>query len=302
VALEVPLEVEGGAGLGCLQHGPHRAVRDDHPRAQRGQQSGRAVGADCTAGWDMPGAYRAAPVRRPARRPWAAGRLRPTFVQRAGKEGAMSTPPAVVSSPPPLGGLDVDLPGADVRLRATRWPGSGTPVLLLHGLARPAGSGTSWCPGWPVCRSSPGPARPRGQRPPGRALRRADGGRRRADRAGRRRRVPCRRRRSLVGRLDRAAAGRGRPVAGAGRGRRGRRHAARSLPWRHRGVAARPDDAAADRAAARRAAGGAAQRTAGAVVEPGRRGGGAADLRASGTTAWCALGCRSRRTWPSWTT
>jgi pimeloyl-ACP methyl ester carboxylesterase len=47
----------------------------------------------------------------------------------------MSTPPAVVSSPPPLGGLDVDLPGADVRLRATRWPGSGTPVLLLHGLA-----------------------------------------------------------------------------------------------------------------------------------------------------------------------
>ena len=47
----------------------------------------------------------------------------------------MSTPPAVVSSPPPLGGLDVDLPGRDVRLRATRWPGSGTPVLLLHGLA-----------------------------------------------------------------------------------------------------------------------------------------------------------------------
>jgi pimeloyl-ACP methyl ester carboxylesterase len=41
----------------------------------------------------------------------------------------------VVSSPPPLGGLDVDLPGRDVRLRATRWPGSGTPVLLLHGLA-----------------------------------------------------------------------------------------------------------------------------------------------------------------------
>lgn len=33
------------------------------------------------------------------------------------------------------GGLDVDLPGAGVRLRATRWPGVGTPVLLLHGLA-----------------------------------------------------------------------------------------------------------------------------------------------------------------------
>lgn len=33
------------------------------------------------------------------------------------------------------GGIDVDLPGRDVRLRATRWPGTGTPVLLLHGLA-----------------------------------------------------------------------------------------------------------------------------------------------------------------------
>ena len=33
------------------------------------------------------------------------------------------------------GGLDLDVPGRDVRLRATRWPGSGTPVLLLHGLA-----------------------------------------------------------------------------------------------------------------------------------------------------------------------
>ena len=37
--------------------------------------------------------------------------------------------------PPVAGGLDVDLPGRDVRLRATRWPGTGTPVLLLHGLA-----------------------------------------------------------------------------------------------------------------------------------------------------------------------
>ena len=41
-----------------------------------------------------------------------------------------------VGSPSPVaGGLDLDLPGQDVRLRATRWPGSGTPVLLLHGLA-----------------------------------------------------------------------------------------------------------------------------------------------------------------------
>jgi pimeloyl-ACP methyl ester carboxylesterase len=41
----------------------------------------------------------------------------------------------VVQSPPVAGGLDLDLPGRGVRLRATRWPGSGTPVLLLHGLA-----------------------------------------------------------------------------------------------------------------------------------------------------------------------
>lgn len=39
-------------------------------------------------------------------------------------------------APPPVaGGIDVDLPGVEVRLRATRWPGAGTPVLLLHGLA-----------------------------------------------------------------------------------------------------------------------------------------------------------------------
>ena len=41
----------------------------------------------------------------------------------------------VVTPPPVAGGLDVDLPGRGVRLRATRWPGAGTPVLLLHGLA-----------------------------------------------------------------------------------------------------------------------------------------------------------------------
>jgi pimeloyl-ACP methyl ester carboxylesterase len=37
--------------------------------------------------------------------------------------------------PPVAGGLDLDVPGRDVRLRATRWPGAGVPVLLLHGLA-----------------------------------------------------------------------------------------------------------------------------------------------------------------------
>ncbi|MDP9436347.1 MAG: alpha/beta hydrolase, partial [Actinomycetota bacterium] len=42
---------------------------------------------------------------------------------------------ALVQRPPVAGGLDVDLPGTGVRLRATRWPGRGLPVLLLHGLA-----------------------------------------------------------------------------------------------------------------------------------------------------------------------
>ena len=37
--------------------------------------------------------------------------------------------------PAVAGGIDVDLPGQGVRLRATRWPGQGVPVLLLHGLA-----------------------------------------------------------------------------------------------------------------------------------------------------------------------
>jgi pimeloyl-ACP methyl ester carboxylesterase len=41
----------------------------------------------------------------------------------------------LVTRPAVAGGLDVDLPGQGVRLRATRWPGTGTPVLLLHGLA-----------------------------------------------------------------------------------------------------------------------------------------------------------------------
>ena len=41
----------------------------------------------------------------------------------------------LVQRPPVAGGLDLDVPGKDVRLRATRWPGEGVPVLLLHGLA-----------------------------------------------------------------------------------------------------------------------------------------------------------------------
>ncbi len=36
---------------------------------------------------------------------------------------------------PVAGGLDVTLPGDGVRLAATRWPGAGPPVVLLHGLA-----------------------------------------------------------------------------------------------------------------------------------------------------------------------
>ena len=47
---------------------------------------------------------------------------------------------AALATPPPVGGgVDVDLPGDGVRLRATRWSGSGgaggAAVLLLHGLA-----------------------------------------------------------------------------------------------------------------------------------------------------------------------
>jgi pimeloyl-ACP methyl ester carboxylesterase len=38
-------------------------------------------------------------------------------------------------APPPAGGIDTTLPGEGVRLGATRWPGHGTPIVLLHGLA-----------------------------------------------------------------------------------------------------------------------------------------------------------------------
>jgi pimeloyl-ACP methyl ester carboxylesterase len=38
-------------------------------------------------------------------------------------------------APPPAGGIDLDLPGNELRLAATRWPGHGTPIVLLHGLA-----------------------------------------------------------------------------------------------------------------------------------------------------------------------
>jgi len=37
--------------------------------------------------------------------------------------------------PLPSGGIELSLPGDGVALAATRWPGEGTPVLLLHGLA-----------------------------------------------------------------------------------------------------------------------------------------------------------------------
>ena len=39
------------------------------------------------------------------------------------------------AAPPPAGGIDLALPGAGVRLGATRWAGQGPPVVLLHGLA-----------------------------------------------------------------------------------------------------------------------------------------------------------------------
>jgi 3-oxoadipate enol-lactonase len=39
------------------------------------------------------------------------------------------------AAPAPAGGIDLGVPGDGVRLTATRWPGSGTPIVLLHGLA-----------------------------------------------------------------------------------------------------------------------------------------------------------------------
>lgn len=42
---------------------------------------------------------------------------------------------APLASPAPVaGGRDLSLPGADVRLAATRWQGTGPPIVLLHGL------------------------------------------------------------------------------------------------------------------------------------------------------------------------
>ena len=52
--------------------------------------------------------------------------------------GALTTAATSAAASPPGGGIDLDLPGRDGRLRATRWPGrsdtTGPPILLLHGL------------------------------------------------------------------------------------------------------------------------------------------------------------------------
>jgi pimeloyl-ACP methyl ester carboxylesterase len=42
---------------------------------------------------------------------------------------------ALGAAPPPAAGIDLSLPGAGMRLAATRWAGHGQPVVLLHGLA-----------------------------------------------------------------------------------------------------------------------------------------------------------------------
>lgn len=48
----------------------------------------------------------------------------------------MTGPGPLVDNPPVAGGVDLDLPGDGIRLRATRWRAGGqSPVLLLHGLA-----------------------------------------------------------------------------------------------------------------------------------------------------------------------
>jgi hypothetical protein len=191
----------------------------------------------------------------------------------------VTEPRPVVSEPPVAGGLDVDLPGPGVRLRATRWPGSGTPVLLLHGLASTRHiwdlvvPGLAGLPCWPW--TSAGTATATAPRTPTTAGPSC----RRPDRPGRGGAVPGGRRRALLGSMDGAAAGRDRARAGAGRGLRRRRDPADARARRHARAGPRAADAATDGAAGGPAAGGAAQRAAAPVVEPGRRTGGAVDLR-----------------------
>jgi pimeloyl-ACP methyl ester carboxylesterase len=48
---------------------------------------------------------------------------------------ALSARGPLGAAPPVAGGIDVALPGDGIRLAATRWPGNGAPVVLLHGLA-----------------------------------------------------------------------------------------------------------------------------------------------------------------------
>jgi pimeloyl-ACP methyl ester carboxylesterase len=50
-------------------------------------------------------------------------------MSRAPADGALG------AAPPPAGGIDLSLPGSGLRLAASRWPGQGPPVVLLHGLA-----------------------------------------------------------------------------------------------------------------------------------------------------------------------
>jgi pimeloyl-ACP methyl ester carboxylesterase len=54
-------------------------------------------------------------------------------VRRPDRGDDLTTP--LGSGTPVAGGRDLFLPGNDLRLAATRWAGTGTPILLLHGLA-----------------------------------------------------------------------------------------------------------------------------------------------------------------------
>ena len=81
--------------------------------------------------------------RRPAAGVGAGQHQPPRGVRRADRahhERALARPVSEGAAPlgstaPVAGGIDLDLPGRGVRLRATRWPGRGDPVVLLHGLA-----------------------------------------------------------------------------------------------------------------------------------------------------------------------
>jgi hypothetical protein len=258
------------------------AVEGDPSTSSRARQGPRrsTSSSSATAGLNS---LAGPPARLGARPTSATARLRRAHRPHHRRAEAVTPTAAVVSRAPGRGRAGPRRPRPRRRLRATRWSGTGTPVLLLHGLAS---SRRFWdlvvpgLAGLPLLAStSAATATASGPRVRTTATRR----RRRADRPRRRRPVPRRRRRPLLGRDDGAAPGRRRSRAGAGRGVR--RRAARQRPRRVREPRGRPADAhpAAHRAAAGRAAGAGAAGALRPLVERGGGGGALLPLFAVGT-------------------